>query len=347
MSSAGDINGDGYDDVIIGALWADSIGNSRLNDGEAYVIFGKQSGLADIDLASMTNAQGFRLFGPGGDHAGISVSGAGDINGDTFADIIIGVPNAGFGGGAPTGRSYVIFGTKDGLADVDLKALAPEDGFFIHSTKGLGAGDAVSTAGDVNGDGFSDLILGSRDVSGAGSESFVIFGHSGKFSNLDLATLSGANGFTIKGAKDNDGAGDAVSSAGDINNDGLDDLIIGARLADGPAGEVRLNAGASYVIFGQTNFDASIDLASLAPDEGFTIHGARGSDLAGTSVSAAGDVNNDGFADLIVGAPNGDFPQPLAGREGVAYVLYGHAGGFANIDLKALSATAGFRHRRS
>ena len=336
VSSAGDINGDGFDDVIIGAPTAE-VDNSQVNDGESYVLFGKATGFTDIDLNSLTKAQGFRLFGRAGN---TFVSGAGDVNNDGFDDIIIGAPNAVFPGPPAdfNGHSYVIFGKQSGFSDIDLDTVVPggandKAGFIIHSANKAPTsfGDVVSTAGDLNGDGFDDLVVGRN-----ADKACVVLGHGGAFPDVDISTLNGGNGFLIDGT----GLGTlAVSNAGDINNDGLDDLIIGARVADGPPGELRNNAGASYVVFGQDQFAASINLKTLSPDQGFAIHGASAGDLAGTSVGAAGDVNNDGFADLIIGAPGATTSN---GDSGTAYVIYGHDGKFAAIDLTKLTASQGF-----
>src|SRR5262249_9734538 len=132
---------------------------------------------------------------------------------------------------------------------------------------------------------------------------YVIFGTDTGFgASVDLAALTAAQGFVIYGADTADGAG-RVSSAGDVNGDGFDDLIIGAPDGNG-AGNAKFGAGESYVIFGtDAGFGTRIDLAALTPSQGFVIYGADKSDSSGHSVSSAGDVNGDGFDDLIIGAP--------------------------------------------
>src|SRR5690606_35183543 len=138
-------------------------------------------------------------------------------------------------------------------------------------------------------------------------ESYVVFGSTSGFPSGSLAGLDGSNGFRIDGAAAFDRSGYSVASAGDVNGDGFDDLLIGAAYAD-PGGNSA--AGASYVVFGKASgFAASIDLAALDGATGFRVDGAAAGDYSGTSVASAGDVNGDGFGDLIVGAtgaaPNG------------------------------------------
>ena len=175
----------------------------------------RASGLADIDLATLTAAQGFRIFGAdAGDISGYSVSSAGDVNGDGFDDLIVGAPFADASGNPKSnaGESYVIFGKATGFADIDLAALTPIEGFRLF---GAGAGDdfsgiSVSSAGDVNGDGFDDLIIGARygdafgDAKYNAGESYVIFGKSTGLADIDLATLTAAEGFRIFGADADD-----------------------------------------------------------------------------------------------------------------------------------------------
>jgi FG-GAP repeat len=164
VSSAGDINGDGFDDLIVGE--PNGQDQQYSIPGNAYVIFGKATPFGTVDVGTMTAADGFAIVGDMlFDRAGASVSGAGDVNGDGFDDIIVGAPG-GDDGGYGAGEAYVIFGKAGGFAAIDLGALAPADGFVIQGDASDAAGLSVSSAGDVNGDGFDDLIFGAQSSTG-------------------------------------------------------------------------------------------------------------------------------------------------------------------------------------
>ncbi|MFW9264514.1 Ig-like domain-containing protein, partial [Nostoc sp. CALU 546] len=273
VSSAGDINGDGFDDLIIGASNADP--NGQLYAGSSYVVFGSNSGFnAQLNLSSLDGSNGFVMNGIAGDSSGSSVSSAGDINGDGFDDLIIGAPNADPNGQSAAGSSYVVFGRSSSFdAQFNLSSLDGSDGFVINGITAFdSSGSSVSSAGDINGDGFDDLIIGAlradpNGQSGAGS-SYVVFGSSSSFdAQFNLSSLDGSNGFVINGITRRDYSGSSVSSAGDINGDGFDDLIIGAEYAD-PNGQSA--AGSSYVVFGSNSgFDAQFNLSSLDCSHGF------------------------------------------------------------------------------
>ncbi|MBY6142227.1 FG-GAP repeat protein [Leisingera daeponensis] len=330
VSSAGDVNGDGFDDLIVGAPQGDDGGS---NAGEAYVIYGGATA-TNLDLTALTAARGFVIQGDeAGDRVGRAVSSAGDVNGDGYDDLIVGAPY-GDDRGVNAGEAYVIYGGAAG-ANVDLTTLAAAQGFVIQGDEaGDRAGYSVSSAGDVNGDGFDDLIVGAPSGHDGGllaGEAYVIFGGA-TGADVDLTTLTAAQGFVIQGDAAYDEAGLSVSSAGDMNGDGFDDLIIGAHYGDDGGN----NAGEAYVIYGGAA-GANVDLTTLAAAQGFVIQGDEAGDRAGYSVSSAGDVNGDGFDDLIVGAPYGDDGGPIAGE---AYVIYGGTTG-ADVDLTTLTAAQG------
>ena len=341
VSSAGDVNGDGLSDLLVGAS-GDVSGT-----GAAYVVFGASSFTTTLSLSGLNGANGYKLTGvESGDVAGDAVSAAGDVNGDGYADLIVGA--AGVNGGSPdpvnVGAGYVVFGSSSGFGgNLALSSLNGTNGFRL-----LGvafedyAGRSVAAA-DVNGDGLEDLIVGANTVDiglepNAGAV-FVVFGASGGWgSSLNLSTLNGTNGFRLDGVLTGDNVGDAVSGAGDVNGDGYGDLIIGARSAD-PHGA---SSGASYVVFGAAGgFAATQSLSSLNGTNGFKISGVAGADFSGGSVAGAGDVNGDGYDDLIVGASGADSPGLSSGA---SYVVFGAASGFsANLELSSLNGTNGFQ----
>ena len=323
ISAAGDINGDGIADLLIGADQYPS-GSNR---GRSYAVFGgpreDKNGL--MALASLNGTYGFKLDGENNnDFSGISVAAAGDINGDGVADLTIGAfyyPN--YGG---KGRSYVVFGGPN-VGKSGLMALASLSGINGFKLDGENINDdsgwSVSTAGDINGDGIADLLIGAPnypDDSYKG-RSYVVFGGPGVGSGglISLSNLNGINGFKLDGENNNDRSGYSISAAGDINGDGVADLLVGAPCypsgyANNPYGCI----GRSYVVFGGSGVGKNglIALANLNGTNGFKLDGENNGDYSGYSVSTAGDINGDGYADLLIGAA-------LKGR---SYVVFGGSG---------------------
>ena len=274
VSSAGDVNGDGYADLLAGATYNDAGGSDA---GTAYIYFGGTV----IDLFAnviMTGAAAGDYFG--------SVSSAGDVNGDGFADVIVGA-SFNDNGGTDAGRAYIYFGGSgmNNTADVILTGAAADDIF----------GASISTAGDVNGDGYSDVIVGANRNDVGGTDAGRAYLYYGGTNMNEIADV------TLTGAAAGDNFGHSVSSAGDVNGDGYSDVIVGAWYND--AGGT--DAGGAYIYCGGLQIDIVFDVI---------LSGAAANDNYGFSVSTAGDVNGDGYSDVIIGAPFNDAVGTDAGR---------------------------------
>ncbi|MCI5044645.1 MAG: Ig-like domain-containing protein [Aquisalinus sp.] len=257
VSSAGDFNADGVDDFLISAA------------NQVSVVFG-QSGesVVDFELSDLNGVNGFKINAiERFDQFGRSISSAGDMNGDGFDDIIIG---AGFADGAfsGAGESYVVFGTSTPfLPTFDLTDLDGTNGFVLDGSVFNGqSGIAVANIGDLNGDGLQDIAV-SAPFAGVGGETagqiYIVYGRLDPFpARFSVSELDGANGFTINGIDNRDNIGntkDSISGAGDVNGDGVDDMLVGAIFGGSP-----LNSGESYIVFGATgDRSASLFLSDL------------------------------------------------------------------------------------
>lgn len=326
-SGAGDFNGDGFADVLLASRFIDYASNQY--GGKAFIIFGKASGFSStIDISNLNGADGFAINSSGaGDRLGASASGAGDVNGDGYDDVIVSASRAAY-----IGQSYLIFGTASPQSSVfEISSLNGSNGIVINKTTGSYGSGSVSGAGDMNGDGFADLVIGNYGEStpaefNAGI-TYVIFGSRALATPFNLQSIDGSNGFRMEGLVRSDRLGRRVSSAGDKNGDGFFDLIISAVGAGSQPNEFT---GEQYLIFGKDTttpnaFPPLLDIASLSPASGLRYQGSAFEDYSGSSVSGAGDINDDGFADFLIGAKDAD-PGGLD-RAGEAYLIYGASNG--------------------
>ena len=286
---AGDVNGDGYDDVIIGANFYT---NEQDREGRVYVYFGSPTGLslnpdwtAEIDQARS--------------EFGISVAGAGDVNNDGYDDVIVG---ASFydNGQSNEGGAFMYFGSPSGPSTTaDWVAESNQVFAFF--------GVSVGTAGDVNGDGFDDVIVGAHLYDKGEVDEGAAFLYLGSASGPSLTHDWVGESNQVEAEY-----GIHVGPAGDVNSDGYDDVIVGAYLEDG----LLLDAGRVYVYHGSAT--------GLETTAAWTASSNQGDGRMGYSAAPAGDVNGDGYGDVIVGSYRFDSGNTNEGR---AYAYHGSATG--------------------
>jgi len=290
VSGAGDVNGDGYDDVVVGAPGYDGASNQA---GRAFVYLGSPSGLSTTPTWMAEGTQLNEDFGE-------AVSCAGDVNGDGYDDVIVGAPGYTNGLGQEfEGRASLYLGSVAGPSS--SPAWTAES-----NQRASGYGGAVGGAGDVNGDGYDDVIVGADHY-----EQGVLHEEGKVFVYIGSASGPGATpGWTARGNQDDALFGYSVSTAGDVDGNGYDDVIVGAPFLENG----QFHEGHAFVYLGSP--------AGLATTAAWTAEGNQTSALFGTAVSAAGDVNGDGYDDVIVGASSYDNPQAAEGR---AFVYLGQS----------------------
>jgi len=293
VRAAGDLNGDGYDDVIAGAS---SYDGGQTDGGRVYVYYGSASGLSPTPDWTAEGNQANARFGFRG-------GAAGDVNGDGYDDLIVGAYLYS-NGQSGEGRVYVYYGSGAGLGLTPPWTAESNqaDAWF---------GVAAGAAGDVNGDGYDDVIVGAHQYDDGEVDEGRVFVYYGS-----AAGLGSAPDWMAESDQAYSNYGLAAGAAGDLNGDGYDDVIVGAFTYDG--GET--DEGRAYVYYGSAS--------GLSPAPGWIAESDQAGSSFGYAVSAAGDVNADGYDDVIVGAFFYDGGETDEGR---AYVYYGSSTGLGPV----------------
>jgi menaquinone-dependent protoporphyrinogen IX oxidase len=294
VASAGDVNGDGYDDVMVGAPGYD---NGRISQGAAFLYQGSASGLETVPSWTAEGSRALALFGN-------DVASAGDVNGDGYDDVIVGAPGYYDRFDWFEGWSFVYHGSASGLS-------ASANWTAEGNQRGAKFGDAVHTAGDVNGDGYADVIVGAPGYDHGQQNEGRAFVYHGS-----AAGLSTTIAWTAESERRSAHLGDAVGTAGDVNGDGYDDVVVGAPHYHRVYDRGRSNRGAAFLYHGSpTGPSAAADWMK---------EGDRARGRFASAVATAGDVNGDGYDDVLIGAPYYDNDGT---NEGAAFLYYGTAAG--------------------
>jgi hypothetical protein len=295
LSAGDDLTGDGSVDLVIGAPFSDKAGNGT---GSVYLVSGPISGQRSLSLADA------RIDGvASNDRLGTAAAVSSDVDGDGIADLLLGAPMAD-GGGTNAGRTYLLTGPLSGVTSV-TGASGTVDGMANEDRLGT----ALAAPGDTDGDGLADLLLGAYgDDTGAGSAgaAFLVLGPA------TGATTTGDAYASFYGEDTADRAGLAVSAAGDVDGDGLADMLVGADRSGSS------DAGAAYVVLGGVSGAMSLS------DADWILRGESSSEEAGSALGAAGDVDGDGLADILIGGSGAD-------GAGVAWLVSGAGVGKATL----------------
>jgi hypothetical protein len=307
LAGVGDVNGDSFDDFLIGAYNNAAAGSSA---GRVYLLYGKAEGWMQNTPLSQADV----IFTAEGEAnmVGYALAAAGNVNGDAYADLLIGAWGKDYESQKRAGAAYLILGRE---TFTPTFSLSQADASFLGETGESWLGYSLAGVGDVDGNGLDDLLLAAPNDSQTQGQAGKIYLFLSKAEGWLPNTLISTADLILSGQAEGDMAGIAVSAAGDVNGDALADFLIGAWGAGIGLAE---EAGVTYLILGRESFSQTMNLETA--DGSFV--GERANDRAGRAVAGVGDLNADGYADFAIGAYGANDGGPNAGK---AYLIYGQS----------------------
>lgn len=320
VAGIGDVNGNGWNDILLGAPNVQPSGVAYFVDGKTVNNLENSNDTPWIEAHYGARFEGYSDESD----TGWSVAGAGDFNGDGLNDMVIAAPAEDFSGEPNSGVIYVVYGDHFQICgQLELERLDGSNGFILTGENAYDfAGWSVAGAGDVNGDGYDDIIIGApyADFNGTNSGAvYIVYGGTNPPNGKAFESLGnlGTRGRRINGQASYDYFGWAVDGGQDVNNDGIDDIIIGAYLADNFP---KNNVGKAYLIYGQSG-GITATPGSLNGSNGTVICGLDENDYLGFDVALVENFNSDPYADVLIGAP-GAYPY---GDKflGESYLIFG------------------------
>lgn len=308
LSGVGDVNNDSIPDFLISAY------GYHGNTGKVYLVYGSNATESSIDLGSLGSSGVTMTSNSYGGYFGIRASPAGDINKDGYQDFVIGASNSG------NGEAYLVYGGANLNSTLAINSLGVGGVRMIGESSGELAGCDVAGGADINKDGLPDILIGAYGYNAGGAtytgRAYLVYGRASMPNNMSLSSAD----VIMTGENADDRAGISVAFAGDVNNDGHPDMLVGAWTYSNSAGRI-------YLIYGSSSLSSSFSLGAAD-----VILDGEASSQCGYKVASAGDINNDGYDDFLMSTKSFD---NSAGR---VYLVFGSSSLPNSISLGSLGS---------
>lgn len=316
VASAGDVDNDGYDDILIGSPQQSTTGVLDVAEGAVYLIYGSATQHTSASLSTAVKIAGTQAL----QYFGLGLNGIGDVDADGYDDFAIGSPLLD-NSGANKGATYLFYGSGTRYTSGNVSTLGIR---LLGATAGDGLGESMNSAGDLNADGYGDWMTGAYGEDTGANNAGAMYVMYGSGTRLTAGSISGQ--IQLRGEAANNQIGYFSAHAGDLNADGYSDALIGTPYAG-------TSAGSTYIIYGSATLLTSQSLSFAPKLSGLTT--AQGSGYIWDSNQT---INVDGYSDFVIGAPN--HVEGSSENIGMAYLFLGQAAQFTNGGVNTASTTS-------